>query len=128
MRDTHHNFEQLIDDYLAKKINGEIDLTTIKTELKEVHLLDEDKVSEIVKIIADEEILALQNGAVPNNFKILSRLTPYLFIGVGIMFIAVAIYFLIEKRELGLNKFLPYIIILGGVYMIWKYLRRLLGK
>ncbi|MGB1102445.1 MAG: hypothetical protein ACPG21_02335 [Crocinitomicaceae bacterium] len=125
--------EEIILSYAQKKVNGEMSLTEIKSELREKHKFSTEEFQLIIESIQDKEF-----ELVKNQESALTKITQSK--GVAIFFLlfalvagVVSILTIWNNSQITtylspVRKFLPWIILLGSVFLILKHGQGFLKK
>ncbi|MDG1914374.1 MAG: hypothetical protein P8I55_07260 [Crocinitomix sp.] len=113
--------ELLIVDYFDLKSKNEITKTEIREELAANYNYTPEEIKAIMIEISNRELNALQNQKTPIEKLLSSIFVSYFFLAFGLHVICISIFILNAEITNSLNKTLPWILISGAVFMIYKH-------
>ncbi len=113
--------EELITYYFDKKSKKELTKAEIKSELEKEHGFDSDTIKSIMIEISNRELYELENQKSPIERFLSSIGVSYFFLIFGIVVIIVSIFILQTDITSELNKILPWVLILGALFMLFKH-------
>lgn len=115
------NPNQLVAYYFDKKKKKELTKTEIKEELVSKHGFSPKEIKALFIEISNRELIEVQNQKTPIEEFLSSIFVSYFFLLFGIVIIFVSIFVLQTEMNIGLNKVLPWILICGALFMIYKH-------
>jgi hypothetical protein len=113
--------EQLIIHYGEKKYKNELNKTDIREELEGKHGLSPEEAKALMTAVMDYELRCYQNQKSPIEKFLSSIFVSYFFLLFGLVVIGVSIYIMRAENANPLNKILPWILIFGAIFMIYKH-------
>ncbi|MFT5819729.1 MAG: hypothetical protein ACI8ZM_000954 [Crocinitomix sp.] len=113
--------EEIIVHYFDKKSKSELNKSEIKTELATIHGYTSEEIKAIMIEISNRELFEIQNQKSQIEKFLSSIAVSYFFLVFGLVVIVVSIFILQAKITTSLNKILPFILISGAVFMIFKH-------
>lgn len=116
------DLEALIEYYLEQKIKGAMDLSLIKKELREKHNYSKEDALKITTEIGDRELEELNNHPSLLHAFVSSRYYSIIFIVFGIVTIVFSIFAIQKNVPTVFGKTLPYIVLVGGFFMVFKHI------
>lgn len=118
--------EEAIQHYLKKRLNDQMDLTLIKTELKNIHQFDEADVLYISREIADREIDQMNTPKTILGF-LNHIIFSYIMAIAALSVVILSTYFIYFEYQLEPASYfdrmsvIPMIFIGGALLMFWKH-------
>ena len=125
--------EEIISDFARKKATGELSLSEIKHELKTNHNFSEEEFQLIISAIQDKEFDLVTNQASTLSKIGQSQGIALFFLIFALVATIVSILTIWKNSEIEINmtpiqKYLPWIILIGSVFLIMKHGQRLFKK
>lgn len=113
--------EEAIAFYLDKKRNGELERAEIKKRLIEHDQFTAEEATDILKEISNRELNSLheKNSVVAQITD--SAVFSWIFLFFGLVVIGVSVYFILQGLTQGIKAFLPWIMIVGGLFLMVKH-------
>ncbi len=113
--------EEAINYFLQKKQSEGISNSSIRTTLKSDYQFSDDQIKEILTEISDQELTNLQQNKKGALSFLESKYMSYFFVIFGIVAIVVSILYTQKETEDDLQRFLPWVMILGASFLIYKH-------
>lgn len=120
--------EELIDFYAEKKRTGLMDLSAIKLDLEKQHNLSKEESKLIASQIADRELELINNKPSLLRKITTSKYYSMLFVVLGVVVIIFSILAIQKNVQTTFGKTLPWIVLIGGFFLIIKHLTILLSN
>jgi hypothetical protein len=111
---------RIIQGYVQQKVTQGASLSDIKLDIATTYDWDEEKVKAIAREISEQELVFLAQQKAIKEKRKKTILVAFAYFLAGVLFIAVSVYFMLSKSDIAYNKYLPYIVMIGGVYMLVK--------
>lgn len=110
--------KRILEEYAKAKASGEMDFSSIKKKLKEVHDIPESEITDWINRIEKE---ALQYHSESNQNQ---KLSAVIFMLGGLGMLTFSIYGMIYPSKGSLSNTLNYLGIFLGVYLIIRNIKR----
>ncbi len=113
--------EEAVIHFLEKKRSNELNKSEIKQVLTDKHQFSIEEVNEIVREISSHELEDIQRQKSPIVTLLDSIYFSYFFLLFGLTVITVSIFLPSKDAKTELSRWLPIVMIVGGVFVIFKH-------
>ena len=120
--------EEAVNTYFAKKQSGEYNKSEIKADLKDIHHFSDETIKSILIGISNCELETITQEKKPLLAFFEHIYFSYFFVVFGIVAIVVSLFLMLQEAKTDLSKYLPWAIIVGAVFLIYKHASRILIK
>ena len=117
------DIQTMIVEYAEKKVSGEMDLNAIKKDIRQHHDFSENEFKELISAIQDKEFQLLSERKSPLARFLQSHLIAVFFFLFAFVAAVSSVYIIWSQTEEvnSLNKFLPWIILMGAILLMLKH-------
>jgi hypothetical protein len=117
------DIQTMIVEYAEKKVSGEMDLNAIKNHIRHHHDFSENEFKELISAIQDKEFQLLAEQKNPLARFLQSNLIALFFFLFALVAAVFSVYIIWNQSEevSSLNQFLPWVILMGAILLIFKH-------